>query len=108
MNWTTLYIKGRSDFRQEVAKKLEHSKLKVMPGYIEATPAGGTYDLYWVSESTSLRDIKEAIGSKLVLKHRLRFFPSLEDFIESMNPKSSSLEFTDEEKLMLESIRKQA
>jgi len=79
-----------------------------MPGYVDATQAGGTYDLYWVNESTSLRNIKEAIGSKLVLKHRLQFFPSLEDFIESMNPKSSSLEFTEEEKHMLESMRKQA
>ena len=87
MGWTTLYIAGNSDFREEVRHKLDHSDLKIMPGYTGGAASVDVHDLYWVDEKISLREIKEAIGSKLIWKYRLHFYPSLEQFIESQNEK---------------------
>lgn len=85
MNWTTLYITGKTDFREDVRKKLDNSKLDVMPGYLESSTAVGHWDLYWINDQYTLRDVKETIGSKLVWKYRLRFYQDLEHFIESGN-----------------------
>lgn len=103
MGWLTVYITGKSDFREEILKKLEGSKLNFMPGY-----AGGseetdtdTHELYWLDEEVDIRKFKEGIGSKLVWKYRLRFFISLEEFIESQHPKQNELDFTEEENALL-------
>jgi hypothetical protein len=102
MGWVTIYITGKGDFREDVGKKLEDSNLDLMPGY-----TGGQYDpelfsdLYWVDETTPLRALKEAIGSKLVWKYRLQFYTSLEAFIESQNAKKNNNEFTAEERALL-------
>src|ERR1700712_1325840 len=85
MNWTTIYITGNEGFKEEVRKKLEHSDLKYMPGNIGSSSEEGTDDLYWLDSETDLRDFKLAITGKLVWKHRLRFFASLEDFLEHQN-----------------------
>ena len=108
MEWITLYITGRADFRELVHKKLEHSKLSLMPGYLDASLGRGTYDLYWVDESVSLKDFKEAIGAKLIWKYRLRFYANLEEFIEAVNGKTPTLEFTEEDQEMLDNFRKSA
>lgn len=107
MAWVTIYITGKGDFREEVGRKLEDSDLKVMPGYTGGTSGDSDLiaDMYWVDEKTSLREIKEAIGSKLVWKYRLRFYNSLESFIESQNAKKSSTEFTAEERALLAEIQ---
>jgi hypothetical protein len=97
MGWTTLYITGKTDFRDEVREKLDDSNLKIMPGYT-GTSDGDPHDLYWVDDNTSLREVKEAIGSKLIWKYRLHFYASLEEFIESQNKKQQrSNEFTPED-----------
>lgn len=101
MGWLTVYITGKSDFRGEVLKKLQGSDLDFMPGYTGATADMDTHELYWLDEKVDIRKFKEAIGSKLVWKYRLHFFPSLEAFIESRNPKKKSLEFTPEENALL-------
>ena len=80
MEWTTVYIKGKGDFQAEVRKRLESSAIDFMPGYMESP---GRSDLYWISETTSLRTVKEAIGSKVIFRHRLRFYTTLESFTES-------------------------
>lgn len=102
MNWNTIYIKGRSDFREEVRRKLDHSSLHFMPGYIEST--SGRNDLYWIDEMVSLREFKEAIGSKLIWKYRLKFYTSLEAFIESQH-KRNTLKFTEEEIELIELMK---
>jgi len=102
MNWNTIYIKGRSDFREEVRRKLVHSSLYFMPGYIEST--SGKNDLYWVAENISLRKFKEAIGGKLIWKYRLTFYAGLEAFIESQN-KRNNLTFTEEEIELIEFMK---
>jgi hypothetical protein len=104
MGWTTLYITGREDFREDVGEKLEDSNLKLMPGYTGGTQTGNVYhDMYWVDESVKLRAVKEAIGSKILFKYRLQFYTSLEAFIESQSPKKSN-EFTAEERALLAEI----
>ncbi|SKC89713.1 hypothetical protein [Ohtaekwangia koreensis] len=96
MNWTTLYITGKSDFRNEVMKKLEHSRLNFMPGYTGGTSDKDVHDMYWVDDEIDVREFKEAIGSKLIWKYRLRFYVCLEDFIESKNMKDQD-KFTPDE-----------
>jgi hypothetical protein len=106
MGWSTLYITGKGDFREDVGEKLENSDLKLMPGYTGGAQAGDLYhDMYWVDDKVKLREVKEAIGSKLVWKYRLRFYTSLEAFIESQNPKTNSTEFTAEERALLAEIQ---
>lgn len=94
MNWTTIYITGRHGFQEEVLKKLEHSDLSFMPGYVDNTTATVTHDLYWLNDQTDLREMKKAVGSKLVWKYRLRFYPSLEAFLQSQDKSAKANEFT--------------
>ena len=83
MGWITVYIAGKSDFREDVLKKLEASNVNFMPGNTGASSNMDTHDLYWLDENVDIRSFKQAIGSKLIWKHRLTFFTSLEAFIES-------------------------
>jgi hypothetical protein len=108
MNWTTLYITGRSDFREDVHKKLEGSRLEYMPGYIEGSAGAGIYDLFWIDDSIALKDIKEAVGSKLIWKYRLRFYNNLEDFIQSVNLPPTEPDWSDDEKKLLTAMRQSA
>jgi hypothetical protein len=105
MGWVTIYITGKDDFREDLRKKLEDSDLNLMPGYTGGTDNTETYtDLYWVDEKIKLRELKEAIGSKLIWKYRLNFFTSLEAFIESQNATKGNEEATAEEKALFEKI----
>lgn len=89
MNWKTIYLKGKGDFKEDVLRKLEQSDLVFMPGYMEGA---GKYDLYWLDENHSLRDFKKAITGKIIWKHRLRFYDTLEAFIESAHaPRTSAM-----------------
>jgi hypothetical protein len=101
MQWVTIYITGKEDFREEVASKLEDSDLKYMPGYNGGSTDPELFsDMYWIDEKVSLRDVKEAIGSKLIWKYRLRFYATLEEFIESQNKKQRA-GFSAEERALL-------
>lgn len=102
MGWTTVYITGKSDFREEVLKKLENSNVDFMPGNTGSSSDMDTHDLYWLDERIDLRKFKEAIGSKLIWKYRLRFFSSLEEFIESQKNKHVQEEAAAEDRLLLE------
>jgi hypothetical protein len=101
MGWITIYITGKAEFREEVLKKLESSNVNFMPGYTGAASDMDTHDLYWLDEKVDLRTFKSAIGSKLIWKHRLNFFTSLEAFIESQKNKRKDYEFTAEENELL-------
>lgn len=101
MNWITVYITGRADFREEVRKKLESSDINFMPGYTGASSDMDTHDLYWLDEKVDLRHFKLAIGSKLVLKYRLNFYTSLEAFIEAQNKKRETEEIAEQASLFL-------
>lgn len=74
MAWSTLYITGKKDFQEEVLQTLRNSDVSYLPG------SSGDTDLlmFWVDEMTPLRDIKMAIGSKVLFKYRLQFFTDID------------------------------
>ena len=76
-----------------------------MPGYVDASATSGAHDLFWIEENTDLRTFREAIGSKLIWRYRLRFFTSLEDFIESQNSRKYTETLTAEELDLIASMR---
>jgi len=100
MSWKTIYIVGKTDFREEVRRKLEHSNQRYMPGFIETSSGETTHDLYWLDGRTDLREFKEAIGGKLVWKHRLHFYSTLEEFLQSQQQKTAN-EFSERERQMI-------
>jgi len=102
MSWKTIYIVGKTDFREEVSRKLQHSSQRYMPGFVDSSNGENTHDLYWLDGRTDLREFKEAIGGKLIWKHRLRFYPTLEEFLQSQQPKT---ELTPREKQMIAEMR---
>ncbi len=104
MSWTTVYISGKSDFRQEVKRKLEQSSIPHMPGYIETYPGQEPCDLYWLDGTVSMRKFKERIGGKLIWKHRLHFYPSLEEFMAAQQGPTES-GFTYREREMISEMR---
>jgi len=108
MNWTTIYITGRPEFQAEVRKKLEHSDLDFMPGYVDNTTATVTHDLYWLNDQTELREMKEAVGSKLVWKYRLKFYASLEAFLQSQDNTAKTAELTQDDLDLMARMREVA
>jgi hypothetical protein len=103
MTWTTLYISGKSDFRETVTKRLDHSDLNFMPGYIEnSTDNDYVHDLYWIDDTIDLRYVKEAIGGKNIWKYRLQFFLTLEEFIQHQEKISAASKDKEENFPLLE------
>ncbi len=104
MSWTTIYISGKPDFRQDVRRKLEHSSIPHMPGYVESHPGQDPCDLYWLDGTVSLRRVKEALGAKVIWKFRLRFYTTLEEFIASRQSTSDN-GLTSREREMISEMR---
>jgi hypothetical protein len=86
MSWNTIYITGKSGFKEEILKSLENSDLPFMPG---STGNEQDISLFWIDDSLSLRDFKKAIGSKVVFKYRLQFFNHLEELQGEQEKKPS-------------------
>jgi hypothetical protein len=105
MNWTTIYITGEKDFQEEVRRKLEHSRLNLMPGYIDNSTTRVMHDLYWLDEKTDVRALKEAVGSKTIWKYRLRFYTTLETFLQAQDAEKNSSDLTKEDLDMIASMR---
>ena len=108
MNWTTIYITGRPEFQAEVRKKLGHSDLNFMPGYVDNTTTTVTHDLYWLNDLTELRKMKEAVGSKLVWKYRLKFYANLEAFLQSQDNSGKAAELTQDDLDLMAHMREVA
>ena len=108
MNWKTIYITGRPEFQAEVRKKLEHSNLSFMPGYVDNSIAAVSHDLYWLNDQTELREMKEAIGGKLVWKYRLIFHETLESFIQSQDNTAKGAELTQDDLDLMAHMREVA
>jgi hypothetical protein len=97
MNWNTIYIKGKLGFEPEVTNKLIGSGVSIMPGSLAE---GENTALYWIEENTTLREIKKAIGSKIVFKYRLQFFKNLEE-VNALEDKAKE-NFTPAEKDLIQ------
>ncbi len=95
MDWITLYITGEDGFKPEVARRLNHSDLNYMPGYIGSGAGSDDHDMYWVDKNVSIREFKEAIGAKTIWKYRIRVYCSLEEFIASRNNETESFSAND-------------
>ncbi len=95
MSWNTLYITGKEGFKEKVLESLEDSDLSIMPG-----STGNDQDiiLLWIDDSLPLRDLKKAIGSKIVFRYRLQFFNTLEEWQQSQRNITS---LTDREEAMI-------
>ena len=96
MGWITIYITGKSDFKEEVLRQLEQSRFTFMPGSSEDRQLS----LVWIDERADFREFKKAIGSKTIFKYRLRFYNNVEEFVESKNIKSRN-RFTPQEESMI-------
>lgn len=105
MGWITVYVTGKSDFREEVLKRLESSDVNFMPGYTGPSDEADAHELYWLDETVALRKFKEGIGAKLIWKYRLQFFTSLEAFVESKKNLRKNVGFTPEERDLLSKIQ---
>lgn len=99
MGWTTLYIVGNSDFTEDVRSRIEQSNLKIMSGSFGAGQGTCFHDMYWVDEKLNLRKLKEKIGSKLIWKYRLRFFLSLDEFMQVQQGQQKNMLTLDEHDL---------
>jgi len=104
MGWKTIYIHGNTGCGPFIMRHMEHSDIIHMPGTIVGEDNIG---LYWVDEKTSLRDFKEAIGSKTIFKYRLRFFSSLEKLNEFYNGRPDE-SFTPQEEAMIHTMSMEA
>ncbi|HEY5690676.1 MAG TPA: hypothetical protein VIS49_04385 [Cyclobacteriaceae bacterium] len=105
MDWNNIYIVGNPGFKKDVARKLEHSDLKYMPGYLGNVAGATDYDMYWVDKTISLRSLKEAIGAKYIWKHRIKFYDSLEKFLASQNSDNVSTSITDQDRELINEMR---
>jgi hypothetical protein len=104
MDWITLYITGEEGFKPEVARRLDHSDLDFMPGYIGSGTGTSDHDMYWVGKNVDLRSFKLAIGAKTIWKYRVRVYKSLEEFIGSQNKENNS--FTQRDLELIQEMRK--
>ena len=99
MDWKTIYITGRPGFCEDVLKSLERSGAEFMSGYLTHEDSA-SHELFWVPESMTLAAFKRAVGARAVLRYRLHFYQSLDEFIEK-----DSVELTAEDKKKIERMR---
>ncbi|HNP06812.1 MAG TPA: hypothetical protein PKN99_04265 [Cyclobacteriaceae bacterium] len=104
IDWSTIYITGKEGFKEEVAKRLYHSHIAYMPGYIGNSLGATDHDMYWIDKDLDDRSFKLAIGAKAIWKYRIRVYKSLEEFVSAQNKETSS--FTPHDMKLIEEMRK--
>lgn len=98
MSWSTVYIRGRAGFQKVVISKLDTSWLQGSPETV------GNLLMFWLPGNITLRDLKIAIGSKLILKYRLQFIINLNNYL--LPEKDISTEFSASEKDMIDKMNR--
>jgi hypothetical protein len=93
---------GKGKFHDDVMRHLDRSGLEVMSGY-HTRQSTEQHELFWIPETMTIREFKEGVGAKTIFRHRLRFFESLEQFIETITV--TSTEFTEDEKRKVQRMR---
>lgn len=104
MDWITVYITGKPGFKEEVAKRLYHSHIDYMPGYIGSSSESTDHDMYWIDRNLDDRAFKLAISAKTIWKYRIRVYKSLEEFVAAQNKETTS--FTAHDLELIEEMRK--
>lgn len=82
MSWNTVYVNGRKGFSEVILPELSRSWLR---GTVEPNL---NLVMFWLNEDSGLRELKRAIGSRMIFKYRLRFFTDLEEYIQSESVKN--------------------
>ena len=95
MGWITVYIKGKSGFEEEVLDRLNGSDFPFMPG----TSYEKGLMLCWIPDQKTVRSFKQAIGSRIVFRHRLRFYTNVEALIEQNHNHESDQEVSEKEEV---------
>lgn len=109
MNWNTIYITSNEDFWETVNKKLSHSDLNYLTGFMEQRPDNKFHGLYWLDYTIDLRQLKEAIGAKLIWKYRLGFFNELDQSGNSIPDQADTRgRFSEKENSMIQAMRQKA
>ena len=104
MDWVTVYITGKEGFKEEVAKRLHHSHIDYMPGYIGNSSGTTDHDMYWIDKDLDERAFKLAITAKTIWKYRIRVYQSLEEFVTAQNTETTS--FTVHDMELIEEMRR--
>ncbi len=104
IEWVTVYLTGKEGFKEEVAKRLYHSHIAYMPGYIGNSSGTTDHDMYWIDKDLDDRAFKLAITAKTIWKYRIRVYQSLEEFVTAQNGETSS--FTAHDLELIEEMRK--
>lgn len=76
----TVYILGKKGFRYALSKQLGKTLKTCLPGEMLDVDDLRECQLYWVPYQVTLHDFKRKVGAFHVLKYRLKFFPSADEF----------------------------
>ncbi len=79
MSWSTIYIHGKTGFKEALDAKLQGTWMR------GAQDTGHGLVMYWLQEDVSLRDFKLAISSKIIFKYRLHFFSTVDEYLQQQN-----------------------
>lgn len=94
--WTPVYITGKSGFGEVIENKLNDN-------WVLGTAALLDGLMFWLPDVSLLRKFKEAVGAKLILKYRLRFFIDVEEqLLFNLIPDH---EFSAAEKIMISEVK---
>ena len=105
MNWKTIYIKGNGDFWEDINDKLSRASINTLAGNLERLPDDTLQGIYWLDEQEDLRELKLAIGAKLIWKHRLQFFEELEIDKTNLLNNDQGDDFTERELTLIQKMR---
>jgi hypothetical protein len=98
MQWTTLYIKGKSGFKPIVLVKL---KGVILHG--SSLPDQDVL-MVWTKGGKSLRSLKLLIGADMIFRYRLQFFNDLNGHLETKAIKGDQL-LSNRERELLHKMR---
>lgn len=97
MTWSTIYIDGKKGFREALHLQLKDTWMAGAP------EDGHALVMYWLGEDSTLRDFKLAIGSKIIFKYRLKFFSSVDEYLQTEKKEETKFS-TDETRLVKKMI----
>ena len=76
----TIYILGKKGFRKYVSNQFGKKLPLAIPGHVMDQRPDKECIIYWLPESTSPKEVKRAVGAKILFKYRLHFFTSADAY----------------------------
>ena len=96
----TIYIVGNPGFVELHRKRLDDSS-RFLRGQVTVEIPEKEVQLFWVHKKNELKKLKQAIGSELIWKYRLRFYFELEEFTDQQEEK---VEMSADEKALMKKV----